>query len=203
MTGKNMIGKKLTGATGRRSSLRKEYWKDDDAWTGDNEKGWFRAPRTLPLVLGLLGQKDLSSTLDPTKVYLELLARHIDNGIIEMAGESDHAYAAGYHGSRGVRTWQERIRVLEDLGFIRSKHIGNQRHKYVLLIHPTVAIQKLYDEGRVPQQWYDTYRARQIETGDVHFESRKRAKKTPNLTEPTQATSDGKKIAKGKVPANK
>lgn len=187
---------KLTGASGRRRSLRKEYWKDDDAWTGDNEKGWFRAPRTMPLVLGLLGQKNLSGALDPTKVYLELLARHIDNGIIEMVGEPDHAYAAGYLGSRGVRTWQERMKVLEELGFIRSKHIGNQRHKYVLLVHPTVAIQKLYQGGRVPQQWYDTFRARQIETGDVHFESRRRGKRS---SKQSKSVSDGKRGKKGSL----
>jgi hypothetical protein len=195
----NMTDKKLTGASGRRRSLRREYWKNDDAWTGDNEKGWFRAPRTLPLVLGLLGQKDLSGALDPTKVYLELLARHIDNGIVEMSGEPDHAYAAGYLGSRGVRTWQERMKVLEDLGFIRSKHIGNQRHKYVLLVHPTVAIQKLYENKKVPQQWYDTFRARQIETGDVHFESRRRAKKSQKQVKSAPLPSAGKKGQKGKV----
>jgi hypothetical protein len=192
---KKMTDNKLTGASGRRRSLRREYWKHDDAWTGDNEKGWFRAPRTLPLVLGLLGQKELSGALDPTKVYLELLARHIDNGIVEMVGEPDHAYAAGYLGSRGVRTWQERMKVLEDLGFIRSKHIGNQRYKYVLLVHPTVAIQNLYEKKRVPQQWYDTFRARQIETGDVHFESRRGAKKSAKHSKsPPVSSSAGKKM---------
>jgi hypothetical protein len=195
---KMIDAKKSTGASGRRRALRGEYWKNDDAWTGDNEKGWFRAPRTLPLVLGLLGQKELSGTLDPTKVYLELLARHIDNGIIEMAGEPDHAYAAGYLGTRGVRTWQERMQVLEKLGLIRSKHIGNQRHKYVLLIHPTVAIQRLYEAKKVPQQWYDTFRARQIETGDVHFESRKRARRSSKQAGIATLLSGGGKTGKAK-----
>ena len=75
---------KRTAATEKREQIKKVYWPAEDAWTGDNEKGWFRAPRTLPLLLGLLGEKTLSGKFDPTKVYLELLARHMDAGIIEM-----------------------------------------------------------------------------------------------------------------------
>jgi hypothetical protein len=67
------------------------------------------------------------------------------------------------------------------------------------LSHPTVAIQKLYEDGSVPQQGYDTLRARQIETGDVHCESRSRAKKSKQ-TKPAALSSDGKKGAKVKTP---
>jgi hypothetical protein len=28
-----------------------EFWPNEIVWTGENEKGWFRAPRTLPLIL--------------------------------------------------------------------------------------------------------------------------------------------------------
>jgi len=123
--------------------------------------------------LQLLGSKQLSGNMDPSSVYLELLARHIDNGVVEMAHEADHAFAAGYVGSRAVRTWQERMKMLEDLGFIRTKQIGNQRFKYVLIVHPTVVIQRLYETKKISSQWWDTYRARQIETKEALFEDRK------------------------------
>lgn len=151
-------GNKSTGAE-RREKLRKEFWRDEDAWTGENEKGWFRAPRTLPLLLALLGEKNLSRNQDPTKVYVELLARHIDGGVIEMGHEGDDAFAAGYDGPRGVRTWQERMKTLERLGLIKTRHVGNQDFKYVLLVHPTVAIQRLREAGKVPDHWWDAYRA--------------------------------------------
>jgi hypothetical protein len=97
-----------------------------------------------------------------------------------MGAEADHAYAAGYHGPRGIRTWQERMKVLEQLGFVLSKHIGNQHYKYVLLLHPTMVIQKLYEAKKIPQQWYDTFRARQIETGaSRHKPGRFVARKSP------------------------
>jgi hypothetical protein len=171
---------KSSGAE-RREKLRKEFWPNEDAWTGENEKGWFRAPRTLPLLLGLLGEKSLSGNQDPAKVYVELFARHIDGGVIEMGHEADHAFAAGYDGPRGVRTWRERMRTLEKLGVIRTRRVGNQDFKYVLLVHPTVAIKRLRDAGKVPAHWWDAYRARQLETKEVLYELRPAAKKTQKV----------------------
>ena len=167
-----MVTQKKTRGYQQRGKWKGEFWSSAEAWTGEDEKGWFRAPRTLPLVLQLLASKQLSGNIDPSSVYLELLARHIDNGVVEMAHEADHAFAAGYVGSRAVRSWQERMKILEDLGFIRTKQIGNQRFKYVLILHPTVVIQHLYETKKITMQWWETYRARQIETKEARFEER-------------------------------
>jgi len=136
-----------TGNPRKRELLRKEFWPDEDAWTGENEVGWFRAPRTLPLIQCLINSKELSSGANPTSVYLELLSRQIDGGVIEMASEGEHAYAAGYDGARGIRTWKAHMKLLEDLGFIKSKQIGIHRYKYVLLVHPTKVIYELRKAG--------------------------------------------------------
>ena len=78
-----------------------------------------------------MASKDVSGTQDPTRVYLELLARHIDEGVIRMSTEEDHAYAAGYEGPRGVRSWRERMKLLESNGFVKVKTIAGRRHAYV------------------------------------------------------------------------
>lgn len=155
----------------RREEYKKEFWPSDVAWTGEAEKGWFRAGRTLPLVLALMSDKKIGGNLDPSRVYLELLARHMDAGVIEMASDAEHSYAAGYAGPRGVRTWQERMKVLEETGFIKTEKIGNLRYKYVLLVHPAIAVRKLRDLGKVSDEWWKTYRARQIETKETSYES--------------------------------
>jgi len=62
------------------------------------------------------------------------------------------------------------MKILEELGFIKSKESGNQQYKYVLLIHPTLAVQRLYEKGLVPQNWWDTYRPRQIEATEASYE---------------------------------
>lgn len=165
--------KKSAGAE-RREQFRNRFFKGIDAWTGENEKGWFKAPRTLPLILELINSKALSKGLNPSSVYLELLSRHIDGGIVEMTDEPIHAYCAGYFGSRAVRTWQERMRMLEEIGFIKTKQIGNQRYKFVLLVHPTVAVQQLRNEGKVDDVWWDAYHHRKIEVKEDTFEERQR-----------------------------
>lgn len=180
-----MIVDRTAGAE-KREKLRREYFPTDDAWTGVNELGWFRAPRTLPLLLSLMRSKSLSGRVDPTQVYLELLARHIDGGIVEMAHEADYAYAAGYMGSRSVRTWQERMKLLEKLGFIRVKHIG-QRCRYVLIVHPATVVEQLRQKNLVPGDWWDAYRSRQMETKEESSEERKkRMKKVVTIPGPAR-----------------
>jgi hypothetical protein len=157
-------------ATENREKIRAEFWPKVIAWTGDEEKGWFRAPRTLPLVLMLLRSKKVSGNADPTGVYLELLARHRDSGVVDMHNEGDHSYTAGYAGPRGTRTWQERMKMLEQLGFIKSSASGNQQYRYVVLVHPSVAVQRLRDAGQIDDIWWGTYRQRQIENKEATYE---------------------------------
>jgi hypothetical protein len=154
-----------------REKIRAEFWPAEIAWTGDRpEVGWFRAPRSLPLILMLLASKKISGKTNPMSVYLELLARHRDTGIVEMSTEADHSYAAGYSGPRGVRTWQERMKLLERLGFIKSIAGGNQTYKYVVLIHPAIAIKKLESDGKVDRKWWNTYRQAQIDSKESTYE---------------------------------
>jgi hypothetical protein len=150
----------------RRAQLKKRYWPKEDAWTGTGN-GWFRGPRTVPLILVLLSQKDLTAGHDVSRVYLELLARHMDGGVIEIGNEADHAYAAGYTGTRAIRTWHERMKLLEELGFIKSKHVANQQYKLVLVVNPIHAVALLRAEGRVPDSWWEAYLLRLTETKEA------------------------------------
>lgn len=159
-----------------REKIRKKFFPGEDAWTGENEVGWFKAPRTLPLILSLISSKAISGKCDPTPAYLELWARHMGEGVIEMRHEGEHAYAAGYVGARGIRTWQERMKLLEANGIIKVKHIGGQRYKYVLLVHPTAIVETLRLEGKVDTAWLDTYADRQLETKEATFQTRRKPK---------------------------
>ncbi len=168
------MAQKKNSASLRREQRRAEFWPGADVWTGEGEKGFFIAPRTLPLIVMLLDSKKLSGRLDLGKVYLELWARHIDNGVIEITSEAAHAYAAGYSGSRAVRTWRERMKVLEKIGFIKIQSIGNEHYKYVLLVHPTTAVRRLYEENLISPEWWKAYRDRQIDTKEASYEEREK-----------------------------
>jgi hypothetical protein len=150
----------------RRAQHKERFWKNEDAFNGSGS-GWFKAPRTLPLILTLLSQRELTGGRDVARVYLELLARHLDGGVIEIGNEADHAYAAGYTGSRAIRTWHERMQLLEKLGFIKTKHVGNQRYKLVLLTDPLTAVASLYLRGTVSEAWWEAYTMRLLETREA------------------------------------
>jgi hypothetical protein len=66
---------------------------------------------------------------------------------------------------------------LEELGFIKTEGVGSQKYKYVLLLHPTTAIQNLRKKGAVATDWWNTYRARKTETKEMTFEQREAVKK--------------------------
>jgi hypothetical protein len=161
-----IIKPKTRAATLKREEMRLTLWPEEEAWSGTKTTGWFASPRTLPLLLGLMAQKEISGSKDPTRVYLELLSRHFDGGFIEMAHERDHAYAAGYWGERGLRTWEERMHVLVKAGFIKVKPNGSRPFGFLLLVPPAAVVENLRRAGRVPQAWLDTYHTRQIQTGE-------------------------------------
>lgn len=146
------------GATERRTNVREEYWPTDAAWMGSDDKGYFNAPRSLPLVLRALSSKKVSKGKDPSGVYLELMSRHWDSGVVEMTHEEDHAFGAGYSSGNATKTWRERMRLLEELGFIKSKGSGLRPYANVLLIHPSVAMQGLRDRGLIPDELWNAYR---------------------------------------------
>jgi len=166
------MAKVKAGAEIRREQIRGNFFSNDDLWTGEKEKGWFPALRTMPLILSLIDSKPISGTKSASLVYLELLSRHRGEGIIEMSTEADHAFAAGYEGSRAVRSWQERMKTLEKNGFIKVQKVGNERYKYVALVHPTAVVQKLRDDKKVSNVWWDAYFARKLETKELTQEQR-------------------------------
>lgn len=153
-----------------RTKLREALWPNDEAiWTGENEKGWFRAPRTLPLILAVLDSKEISGNKKPSLVYVELLSRHLDNGIVAIAHEADHALATGYSNARGKRSWEERMEILEKSGFIKSKGSGARKFKQVLLVHPDFAFRRLIEQKKVPDDIWHEYQKRQIDSRAVPF----------------------------------
>ena len=161
-----------SGVAKRREAIRQDYWPTEDLWTGERETGWFPAPRSLPLILVLLSSKEISGGKDPSSVYLELLSRQRGEGVVEMAHEAEHAFAAGYEGKRAIRTWQERMRILEEIGFIRTVKIGNQRYKYAAIVHPTTAVQGLREQYRISEAWWRAYIDNKRATGETTFEER-------------------------------
>ena len=168
------MAKAKTKAAERRIALRDEFWPERvRMWLGPDETGYFCAPRTLPLLLTLLSSKQISGKKDIGSVYVELLSRHMGEGIVEMGFEEDHAYSSGYYGTRATRTWRERMKVLEGTGLIKIQSKGFRKYAYVLLVHPTLVIDELREEGKVSDEWWSIYQSRRIETKEPSAEELK------------------------------
>ena len=161
-------------AVARRQEIRRLSGIDTPLWLQEPEKGFARIPRTLPLLAVLMRRPELSGNRDPSSAYLELHTRHLGEGVVELTHEADHAYASGYTGNRAVRTWRDRMRLLEDLGFVRIMSKLGRRFGYALLLHPSLVVARVREEGKIDEgwmrDWWIAYRARQTETGETRAE---------------------------------
>lgn len=149
----------------RRESLREMLWPGsrDWVWSRNENQGFVTIPRLLPLILHLI--KRLADKGDPTLVYLELWSRVYDEGIITVADEEKCAYAAGYTGTRALRTWREHVFLLRDLGFLLIKREGNREIGHILLLNPLAMCARLNAEGKTPDGWWAAFAHRASEIG--------------------------------------
>ena len=152
----------------RRQRIRDELWPDASGVTYHHkeENGFFTSPRTLPMIARLA--KELSKGIDPSQVYLELWARSFDPpGFVEIIDEEECANAAGFMGGgvRSIRSWRERVRALEQLGFVRVGEKGSRSYAYVLILHPHTVVQSLHEAGSVSERWWSLFRARLRDIG--------------------------------------
>jgi hypothetical protein len=88
-----------------------------------------------------------------------------------------------YTSGRALRTWQERMALLETLGFIRSQTIANQKYRYVLMVDPATAVATLQKRGMIDETWRATYDARRIATKETASadETKKKAGKVVRM----------------------
>ena len=158
---------RVTAATRRRLRLRQEFWPDleDEAfWNRKNFTGFTTIPRTIPLIMLVVDQLD---TKNAGRVYFDLWCRAFDDYIVELKDESEAAFASGYIGQRAVRSWRERMDIIEEYGFVRIKKGPNGTYRYIALLDPHLVIEDLKCRGLVSEKLFDAYRAQMIEIGAV------------------------------------
>lgn len=143
-------------ASEHRLRLRDELWpgSEEEIWRGPREKGYWPAPRVLPLILSLVNDL-VGKGKEASLVYLDLLSRDFGQGIVDLrADEADYAYCAGFDSKRARRSWRERVRALEDLGFIRVQSKGPREIAFVLLRHPYIVLRELRAAGKIKERWW-------------------------------------------------
>ena len=140
-----MNSKALAKMREKRDQLRASVFPDlNEDWVWDiknkkRTKGYSSIPRTMPLIGaimdGLAGKgKPVSTT------YLELWCRSNEKGFLTLSKPAETAFASGYSGERGVSTWKERVRRLDELGFISTKPGPSGDLNYVQIWNPYLVI---------------------------------------------------------------
>jgi hypothetical protein len=154
----------------QRTNQRKQFWPaiDDrkDLWRANkNRPGYRTIPRTLPLILRLM---DKAADEKVSGAYLDLWTQSYDEFLVRIYSEEDRAFYSGYG---HARTWRDRIRRLEELGFILTAAHANRTYGFILLLNPHKVIPWLAAKqpDLVDTAIYNTIQARAIESGIVDF----------------------------------
>lgn len=156
-----------TKADKRREQIRDELWPESEQriWQSAREMGYWCAPRVLPLLLHLTKDQRIVGKADCSFVYLQLLSRDFGQGLVEIRDEDEHAFGAGYLGERARRTWQERMRILSENGFIEVAPKGNKTYGFVLIVHPLVYVQEFREHGILSERWWNSFQHLLAESG--------------------------------------
>lgn len=145
----------------RRERLRDEHFGDDSwerVWhSADEKRGYGCMPRVLPVLLRLANDKQVTDNKDCRSTYVELIARDWGQALVEIQDEEEHAVRAGYASKRAVRTWRERMRLLQGAGFIEIGAKSFREIGYVLIRHPDDVITALRRAGKVEESLWRLY----------------------------------------------
>lgn len=136
----------------RRLALREQLWPDLDEkelWLRQKKevKGFVTIPRTLPIFMRIMDELSNGKPLSST--YFDLWARSHDEGFAEVENPRGAAFSAGFGGQRAESTWASRIRILEELGFIKTVAGAKSKYQYVLLLNPYKVVKALNAKKQV------------------------------------------------------
>lgn len=122
-------------------------------WDWKNSTGFATVPRTLPYFGRIMDSLSVNKPL--TSTYIALWCRLWDqSGIITITDSIALARESGFSGQRAVSTWRSRMKILEDLGFIKIKPLAEEPFGYALLLSPYYAVQKLFKSGKYKDEGF-------------------------------------------------
>lgn len=125
-------------------ALRERFWPEltyEELWSRKEFDGFVTIPRTMPIILGIIN--DLTKNQPAASTYLSLWCRAFDEMYISLQNSEDIAFSAGFTGQRAVRTWQERMRSLENLGFIKVAAGPRGNLSHAAIPNPHFVIRRL------------------------------------------------------------
>ncbi|HEY9011370.1 MAG TPA: hypothetical protein VIN06_10150 [Devosia sp.] len=129
--------------------LRAKLWPDvdfvEELWHRKRNDGFVSIPRTMPLIMSIID--DLTKGAPASSTYLELWCRSYDEMYVSLTRSKEMAFQSGFTGQRAERTWAEKIRKLDELGFISVKEGQAGPLSHCLILNPYKVLDRLYKAG--------------------------------------------------------
>lgn len=128
--------------------LRDTHFEDaaERLWDRARHHGFATVPKTMPLAMRALDEISKGKPLGQT--YFALFCATWDNGFVRLGRSSDLPYASGFTGARGVRGWQERMKLLETFGFVEIRPSGDQKFGLAYLPNPNIVLLGLWQKKK-------------------------------------------------------
>lgn len=152
----------------RRLELRRKLWPsvtDDDLWLRHARDGFATVPRALPLIAMIMDGMNKGSPV--SSVYMDLWCRTHDEMFVQLQSPIGLAFSAGFEGERAARTWKDRMRRLQEQGFIDIKPGQYGDMSFALIFNPYHVIRRHHDAKHpaVNEQRFNALLARADEIG--------------------------------------
>lgn len=129
-----MARMKATAIKSKDILLRDTHWPEaeDRMWDRSRMDGYATVPKTLPLLMRAMDELSKGKPIGAT--YFALWCATWDNGFVRLGRATELPYASGFTGARGVRIWQERMKILESYGFVELRPSGEHKLGLPLII---------------------------------------------------------------------
>ena len=152
----------------RRIELRDKLWGEEtmatkSLWIRNEHDGYTTIPRTLPYIARIMDREAGKGT-PLSGTYLALWGNVFDECFLEIKEKKRYAFESGFSGERSVTTWTNRMRKLEELGFIESKSGTEGEFHYVLMINP-LEVCKTLCQGKNNDELFNALIARMDSVG--------------------------------------
>lgn len=132
----------------RRTNIRNGVWPDldpKDLWDRKKSDGFTTIPRCMTYILAIIDQLSGKNPLAST--YLTLWCHVYDEGFVQIRSEDEFAFESGFTGQRARTTWRNKMKKLDELGFIRTSKGKSGDFYYTLLLNPFHVLKRAYKEG--------------------------------------------------------
>ena len=149
--------------------IRKEFWPDlqeQEVWDRKKQTGFTTIPRTMPLLMSVIDS--LSKNQPAGQAYFVLWCHVFDESVLTIENPDIFASETGFSGERKLSTWKQRMKTLQELGFIDAKKGGAGDYHYVLIRNPHIVVDELKE--RIPQSLFRQIFDRKLEIGAKDIE---------------------------------